>query len=77
MGDDGQRDFKLGRATLQIPDFGAMYRDMGNSHPDLKRGLCECSVCHRRETVNSAACLATGRPKCCGYTMTLMPAGTR
>ena len=61
---------------MKLPDFGAMYEDMGKSHPDLKRGLVECSVCKRRMTVSSAACLATGWPMCCGYTMSLMPANT-
>lgn len=30
-----------------------------------------CTTCHRNQPVDSAEALATGWPKCCGYTMTI------
>jgi len=37
----------------------------------LRRGLVQCRTCKRIESVESASCMQTGWPKCCGYTMTL------
>ena len=44
---------------------------MGGSHPSLSRGQVWCKRCGRSEKVNSANCLRTGWPKCCGETMTI------
>lgn len=33
-----------------------------------------CKTCGRDQTVEAAKCLRTGWPKCCGYTMELLPA---
>lgn len=41
--------------------------------PALKRGMVWCRECGRSERVDSAHCLRTGWPKCCGYTMSIDP----
>jgi hypothetical protein len=41
------------------------------SSPQLKRGRVWCHRCGRMQSVDSAACIANGWPKCCGYTMSL------
>jgi hypothetical protein len=38
---------------------------------DARGLLCKCSVCQREERTGDRP-LATGWPKCCGYTMTLV-----
>lgn len=47
---------------------------LANSHPDLIAGGVRCEKCGRTMKVDSAECLRSGWPKCCGYTMTLLPA---
>lgn len=49
----------------------SIYEDMATSHPALKAGDVYCLTCGREERVDSAACLASGWPKCCGATMRL------
>jgi hypothetical protein len=39
--------------------------------PQLKRGRVWCRKCRFTISVDSAQCLATGWPKCCGQTMTI------
>ena len=39
--------------------------------PQLKRGQVWCRTCGHTKKVNSARCLESGWPKCCGYTMTI------
>ncbi len=41
------------------------------SHPSLVRGRVWCRTCGRYIAVDSAECLRSGWPKCCGYTMTV------
>lgn len=53
-----------------IPQFDAMYRDMA-SHPSLRRGRVWCLRCSNSQQVDSAACLRSGWPRCCGATMTI------
>ena len=48
-----------------------MYNKIANSHESLKRGKVWCRTCGREQNVNSAECLRSGWPKCCGYTMTI------
>lgn len=55
---------------FKLPNFDAMYRDMADT-PQLSRGQVWCKSCGTMLKVNSAQCLKTGWPKCCGYTMTL------
>jgi hypothetical protein len=47
------------------------YAEISTAHPKLKRGKVWCKICGREESVNSADCLRTGWPKCCGQTMTI------
>jgi hypothetical protein len=49
-------------------------RALASSHPALRRGLVQCPACGAQETVDSAACLQSGWPKCCGATMRLVTA---
>ena len=44
---------------------------IADSHPKLTRGKVWCTVCGQSMGVDSAYCLKTGWPKCCGYTMTI------
>jgi hypothetical protein len=39
--------------------------------PQMKRGKVWCIICGHVEQVDSAQCLASGWPECCGYTMTI------
>jgi hypothetical protein len=39
--------------------------------PQLRRGIVWCTKCGASQPVNSGACLRSGWPKCCGYTMTI------
>lgn len=41
------------------------------SHPSLTRGQVWCRSCGSTRKVDSADCLRSGWPKCCGYTMTI------
>lgn len=47
------------------------YQALSQSHPSLGRGQVWCLTCGRSRRVDSAECLHTGWPKCCGYTMTI------
>lgn len=49
----------------------SLHEQMANSHPSLQRGRVWCRTCGADQQVNSAACLRTGWPKCCGCTMTI------
>jgi hypothetical protein len=53
----------------------SLYKDLANSHPKLQQGFVHCKSCGRVEKVDSAECLRSGWPECCGYTMTLGLAG--
>ena len=48
-----------------------LYKEMENCHPSLKRGMVWCTKCGRSEKVNTAICMQSGWPECCGYTMTI------
>lgn len=39
--------------------------------PELKQGLVKCTICGKELKVDSAKCLKSGWPECCGYTMRL------
>lgn len=39
--------------------------------PALKRGQVWCYRCGRTQKVDSASCLRSGWPKCCGETMSI------
>jgi len=56
--------------NFRLPDFDAMYRDMASS-PQLARGKVWCHRCGSTRQVDSAQCLRTGWPKCCGETMSI------
>jgi len=59
--------------AMQLPDFQSMYEDMANSNPSMKKGLVKCNKCSKEMKVDSAKCLQTGWPACCGKTMSLLP----
>lgn len=48
-----------------------LHESVASSHPSLQRGRVWCRTCGADQRVNSVACLRTGWPKCCGYTMTI------
>jgi hypothetical protein len=39
----------------------------------VKRARVRCEKCGRTETVDGERSLLLGWPRCCGYTMTLLP----
>lgn len=47
------------------------YEKIAQSHPALARGKVWCRSCGVEQAVNSADCLRSGWPKCCGFTMTI------
>lgn len=47
------------------------YEAIAKCHPKLTRGMVWCTVCGRSQKVEPAACLQSGWPKCCSYTMTI------
>lgn len=51
----------------------ALYETIAASHPSLIRGLVWCGRCGRSRTVDPAACLRDGWPKCCSGTMAIEP----
>lgn len=55
------------------PQWNDMYRRAAASDPKLARGQVWCLSCHSTKLVNSAECLRTGWPTCCGATMSIDP----
>lgn len=53
------------------PQWNDLYRNAAASHPKLARGQVWCRSCGSTRLVNSAECLRTGWPTCCGHTMTI------
>lgn len=51
--------------------MSGLYDKLARSHASLERGMVWCRQCGNSQLVNSALALATGWPKCCGYTMTI------
>ena len=51
--------------------------DMVKGHPKLERGQVWCHRCGATRKVDSAKCLATGWPECCGETMSIDKPGER
>ena len=56
---------------MTMKELKELFTDLVNDVPQLKRGKVWCTICGREQEVDSAECLATGWPKCCGYTMTV------
>ena len=48
-----------------------LYQNIVDEVPALKRGQVWCRQCGATLKVDSATCLRTGWPKCCGSTMTI------
>lgn len=48
-----------------------LHQAMADSHPKLQRGQVWCHDCGRTEAVDTATCLRTGWPTCCGSTMSI------
>ena len=49
----------------------SIHETLATCHPSLTRGRVWCRTCGSTQKVNSADALASGWPKCCGYTMTI------
>lgn len=49
----------------------SLYYEIAESHEKLSRGRVWCRKCGRSCSVDSAAALRLGWPKCCGETMTI------
>ena len=45
--------------------------ELANCHPSLVRGQVWCRKCGATQKVDSAECLRSGWPLCCGHTMTI------
>ena len=50
-----------------------LHEKLAESHPALQQGRVECETCGAVQRVDSAECLRSGWPRCCGYTMRLAP----
>ena len=50
-----------------------LHQKLAECHPKLRRGQVWCRTCGATQKVDSAECLRSGWPRCCGYTMTLDP----
>ena len=48
-----------------------LHQNVVNDVPALKRGQVWCRQCGASLKVDSAECLRSGWPKCCGATMTI------
>lgn len=48
-----------------------LHDNLAASHPSLERGRVWCRQCGATKRADSADCLRSGWPKCCGYTMTI------
>jgi len=54
-----------------IKRASGIHQKIVNDVPQLKYGKVWCRTCGKMLLVNSAKCLSSGWPKCCGYTMTI------
>lgn len=64
----------LGLADALVPGGLAAFDEIdkaADSHPSLRRGRVWCRECGATQRVNSAECLRSGWPLCCGETMTI------
>lgn len=52
-------------AAQRMPD------QLASEVPQLRRGQVWCRSCGATQHVDSAECLRSGWPKCCGHTMTI------
>ncbi len=48
-----------------------LHHTIAASHPKLARGQVWCRTCGATRMVNTPGALASGWPRCCGYTMTI------
>lgn len=48
-----------------------LHENIVNDVPQLKRGQVWCHTCGSTLKVDSAQCLRSGWPLCCGYTMSI------
>lgn len=55
----------------KLANLATVHDKIAKSHPTLRRGQVWCRSCGSTQHVNSAECLRSGWPKCCGYTMTI------
>jgi hypothetical protein len=54
-----------------IRKASSLHESLADSHPSLRRGQVWCRSCGATLKVDSAECLRSGWPKCCGETMTI------
>ena len=54
-----------------LAGLGGLHDKLAKRTPKLQRGQVWCRKCGRTEKVDSAECLRTGWPRCCGETMTI------
>jgi hypothetical protein len=48
-----------------------LHEKIASEIPQLRRGIARCRTCDRSWRVDTTQSLASGWPKCCGYTMTI------
>lgn len=54
-----------------VAKLSGLHEEIARSDPKLARGRVWCRSCGGTRKVDSAECLRSGWPKCCGHTMTL------
>ena len=62
---------RRGFSPAELGRLAGLHERLAREHPKLARGRVWCRICGRSRKVDSAECLRTGWPKCCGQTMTI------
>ena len=56
---------------LKFKQKTGLHDKLAKAHPSLERGQIWCHECGNTQKVDSAECLRSGWPKCCGQTMSI------
>ena len=54
-----------------LTKLATLHETLATCHPKLTRGQVWCHQCGATQRVDSAACLRSGWPRCCGQTMAI------
>lgn len=62
---------------MSTPGLSGFHEKIVAEVPQLRRGTVWCYSCGKSQQVNSANCLRSGWPTCCGQTMSIDSPGER